>query len=325
MLYYEDALKADTVTVEKVTFPNKLISLAGNVYKPKAENLQREKYAAIIIGHPAGGVKEQTVGTYAVKLAEKGYLTLTFDAGYQGESGGMPRYLESPEERVEDFRCAVDYLMTRADVAAESIGILGMCAAGGYVIKAAGTDLRIKAVATISMADLGDLFRNGLERTMKKEGRQSLLAQIATQRTQEAQGEPMIYGGYVANSEEELAGKQNDYWEAYEYYRKSPAKHPNSPNKFIFSRMGSTMSFTALDRVEFLGTRPLLIIAGTKANTRYFAEETYEKYSGAKELYWVDGATHIELYWKKKYILSAVEKLADFYAKALEKDRSWSR
>lgn len=315
MLYYQEVIKTAAVTIEKVTFPNQQINLAGNVFKPK--NIAQEKYPAVVIGHPSGGVKEQTAGVYAALLAEKGFLTLAFDASYQGESGGEPRYLESPAARVEDLRCAVDYLTTRADVDAEKIAILGMCASGGYCIKAAETDVRIKAIATVSMADLGDLFRNGLGRDMTDEARQTMLAQISAQRTKEANGAPTFYIGYVPNSEEETTGKQNDYVEGYNYYRVSPAKHERSVNKMIFSRMDAIINFTALDHIGLLAPRPILIIAGTDANTKYFAEETFAKARGEKFLHWVDGATHIQLYYVKKYVLEAIQELENFYRKYL--------
>ena len=311
MLYYQDVIKTAEVKIESVNFPNQQINLSGNIFKPK-KNLQ-EKYPAIVVGHPSGGVKEQTAGVYAALLAEKGFLTLAFDASYQGESGGEPRYLESPSARIENMRCAVDFLTTRQDVNTEKIAILGMCASGGYCIKAAETDLRIKAIATVSMADLGDLFRNGLERNMTDEDRQNLLAQISTQRTKEINGAPIFYIGYVPNSEEETVGKQNDYREGYEYYRVSPAKHERSVNKMIFSRIDSIINFTALDHVEMLAPRPLLVIVGTEANTKYFAEETFNNAKGEKFIHWVKGATHIQLYYVKK----SVSELEKFYKKFL--------
>ncbi|MBR1396151.1 MAG: alpha/beta hydrolase [Selenomonadaceae bacterium] len=316
MLYYQDVIKTAEVEIEKVNFPNQQINLVGNIFKPK--KFSKDKYSAIVIGHPSGGVKEQTAGVYAALLAEKGFLTLAFDASYQGESGGEPRYLESPAARVEDMRCAVDYLTTRNDVDADNIGILGMCASGGYCIKAAETDLRIKAVATVSMADLGDLFRNGLERNMTEEARKKFLSQISAQRTKEANGAPIFYIGYVPNSEEETVGKQNDYREGYEYYRVSPAKHERSVNKMIFSRLDAVVNFTALDNVKLIAPRPLLIIAGTEANTKYFAEETFNKAEGEKTLHWIQGATHIQLYYVKKYVLEAIAELNKFYGDHLK-------
>ena len=313
MLYYQDVIQ--NTDIEKVFFPNQQITLVGNIFKPKKSTAK--KYPAIVIGHPSGGVKEQTAGTYAALLAEKGFLTLAFDASYQGESGGEPRYLENPTARVEDLRCAVDYLTTRDDVDIDNIGILGICASGGYCIKAAETDKRIKAIATISMADLGDLFRNGLGRDMTDDARNDLLLQISSQRTREANGESISYIGYVPNSKEETIGKQNDYREGYEYYRNSPAKHERSVNKMIFSRLDAIINFTALDNVEMLAPRPILIIAGTDANTRYFAEETFNKAKSPKKLHWIFGATHIQLYYVKKYVLEAIEELDKFYTEYL--------
>ena len=196
--YYQDVIKelSDKVTVESVKIKNRTWFLAGNIYKPK--NINKEKYTSIVIGHPSGGVKEQTAGVYAAMLAECGFLTLTYDSSYQGESGGEPRYLEDPQMRVEDIRCAVDYLTTRDDVDTDKIGAIGMCASGGYVVNAAQTDLRIKAIATVSMADLGDMFRNGLGRTEEyKENLKFMLEQIAQQRTKEANSEETYYSLYL--------------------------------------------------------------------------------------------------------------------------------
>ena len=231
---------------------------------------------------------------------------MAFDASYQGESGGEPRYWENPAARVEDLRCAVDYLTTRQDVDAEKIAILGMCASGGFAIKAAETDLRIKAIATVSMADLGDLFRNGLERDMTDAARQAFLSQISAQRTKEANGAPTFYVGYVPNTEEETIGKQNDYIEGYKYYRDSPAKHERSVNKMIFSRLDAVVNFTALDHVKLLTPRPLLVIVGSEANTKYFSEEAFKNAAEPKKIYWIEGATHIQLYYVKKYVLEAI-------------------
>ncbi|MBQ9273751.1 MAG: alpha/beta hydrolase [Succinivibrio sp.] len=195
--YYQDVIKelSSELTAEPVKFPNRTWQVAGNLYKPK--NAQG-KLSAIVVGHPSGGVKEQTAGVYAARLAAQGYVTLTFDASFQGESGGEPRYLEDPAMRVEDVRCAVDYLTTRAEVNTDKIGALGMCASGGYVVNAAATDLRLKAIATVSMADLGDLFRNGLGRTPEYAAyRAQLLEKIAAQRSKEAAGAESYYTWYV--------------------------------------------------------------------------------------------------------------------------------
>lgn len=315
-LYYQDVIQTAHVTAEHVFFPAGKELLAGCIYRPSDAARQQAAYPAIVVGHPAGGVKEQTAGVYAVMLAEQGFLTLTFDARYQGESSGAPRYLEDPETRVEDFRCAVDYLTTLADVDAERLGILGMCAAGGYVVRAAGTDVRMKAIATVSMADLGDMFRTGLGRTMTQEMRDGLLAQVAAQRTAEAHGAPVKYIGYVPGTQKEAEKLPSDYYEGYDYYRVSPARHPRSVNKMIFSEIGRLVAFTALDRVDLLGKRPYLAVAGTKAGTRYFAEES-TKAAENGDLCWIEDSTHIELYYVKDYVERAVERLTAFFQSSL--------
>lgn len=312
--YYQDVIKTAQVSVEPVRFANRTWQMAGNVYKPK--NADKARYSALVIGHPSGGVKEQTAGVYAALLAERGFLTLTFDASYQGESGGEPRYLEDPQARVEDFRCAVDYLMTRPDVDTDKIGVMGMCASGGFCVQAAQTDVRLKAIATVSMADLGDLFRNGLGRPA---GYQPPLADIAQQRTQEARGEAVYYSWYVPPTEEMAKQMPGDYYEGYMYYRVSPAKHPRSENKMMFSRMDSIINFTALNHVEMCAPRPMLFIAGSRAGTKYFSDEAHAKVPSSSELYIIDGATHIELYYKEPYVSDAVKKLDLFFTEKLGK------
>ena len=319
--YYQEVIEelSPKVSVEPVKINNRTWFLAGNVYKPK--NINKEKYTAIVIGHPSGGVKEQTAGVYAAMLAECGFLTLTYDSSYQGESGGEPRYLEDPQMRVEDIRSCVDYLTTRSDVDRDKIGAIGMCASGGYVVNAAQTDLRIKAIATVSMADLGDMFRNGLGRTPEFiEQRNQTLKMIAEQRTKEGvNGGETLYSWYVPPTEELAKGLAHDYWEGYEYYRVSPAKHPNSVNKMVFSKTDSIINFTALSHVEMCYPRPMLFIAGSNAGTKYFSDETHAKLPDTSELYIIDGATHIELYYKEPYVTMGIKKLNEFFSKNLGK------
>ena len=319
MYTYENVLKNSAVQARAVSFPHDAVTIAGLLYLPLGK-VPEGGWPAVAIGHPTGGVKEQTAGVYAVKLAEQGIAALTFDAAYQGESGGEPRYLEDPEVRTEDFSCAVDYLTTRAEVDADRLGILGICASGGYAVHAAETDLRMKAIATVSMADLGDMFRSGLGRRQDADQLQAFLAQTAAVRSAEAKGAAPVYGSFVPKTAEEADKMPRDYREGYEYYRVSPNAHPRAVSRFRLSRANRLVAFTALDHVELLAPRPLLMIAGTEAQTRYFSEEAYAKYpdhAGKKELFFVPGATHIEMYYVEDYVNQAVEKLAAFYKESL--------
>ena len=309
----------DKIMKEKVyynqTYNN--VKIAGGLYKP--ENFDStKKYPAIIVVHPAGGVKEQVAGLYAKKLAEKGFITLAYDAAYQGESGGEPHFLENPASRVEDVRSSVDYLTTLPFVDRDNIGVLGICAGGGYAFNAAETEMRIKAVATVSAFDLGRARRQGLGDSMIIQEQHQKLKDAAEQRTKEVNGEPVKYVGYVPNSLEEIPENAPAmYRQGYEYYRTPLAQHPRSENKYIFSNYAQQASFTASDRPEFVSPRPVLFIVGEKAESAYFSKEAYDKALEPKEYMVVPNATHMEMYYKPEYVTPAVEKLSEFYGKYL--------
>lgn len=310
----ETTTTGNGIKVEKVTFPNRHITIVANIYFPKDFD-KTKKYPAIVVGHPYGGVKEQTSGLYAEKLAENGFIALAYDASYQGESGGEPRLLEDPEVRTEDYRAAADYITTREFVDINKVGVLGICGGGGFAIHAAQTEHRFKAVATISMVDGGDLRRNGMNGSLTATIQQRL-DEVAKQRIIEANGGPVRYNNYVANTKEDLPAKANVmYTEGYEYYRVTH-KHERSPNKYIFTSLDKLINFTALDHVELISPRPLLVIAGNKADSYYFSQQAYDKAKEPREIYTVDGATHIDLYWKPEYVSQVVTKLTDFYNKS---------
>lgn len=305
-------------TKEKVSFPNKNIQLAGEIYLP--EHFDKNKqYPAIVVVHPGGGVKEQTAGIYAQKLADKGFVTLTFDSSYQGESGGEPRYLEDPAARTEDIRCAVDFLTTRPFVNNDAIGGLGICAGGGYTVHAAETEARLKAVATVSAVDGGRTRREGLGGKMTDEGRNKMLAEIGRQRTIEANGGEVRYIHYVPNSPEEVpAGPNHDtFQEYYDYYRTPRGMHPNSPNLYRFTSLDKMFAYTAFDHVDWISPRPLLLIVGSKAASRYLSEDAYKMAKNPRELYVIPNATHIDLYDVPQYVDKAVTKLDSFFKKYL--------
>ncbi|MEN3772804.1 alpha/beta hydrolase [Priestia megaterium] len=294
---------------KSVTFKNNILNMAGNLYLPEGFD-ENKKYPAIVSVHPGGGVKEQTAGLYAQKLSDNGFVALAFDASYQGESEGEPRLLEDPNARVEDVRCAVDYLTTLPYVDQEKIGTLGICAGGGYVVAAAPTERRIKAVATVSAVDIGAMFRGegSIETQLQT------LEAVAKQRTAEVNGAEAHFLTYAPDTLEEMDENTPVLMrEAYDYYRTPRAQHPNSPNRFLFKSVDKLMAFSATTQISDYLTQPMLLIAGTEADTRSYSEQFYELSNGPKELFWVKGATHIAMYDIPEYVDQSVNKLTEFF------------
>lgn len=293
--------------------------IAANLYLPK-DYQQSQKYPALIVVHPGGGVKEQTSGLYAMKLAQKGFVTIAFDATHQGASEGEPRYIEIPTERVEDIKSAVDYLTTLSQVDINKIGVVGICAGGGYSISATQTEHRIKAIATVSGVDVGEISRRGWNGDSENvEVQIQALETIAAQRTAEANGAPIRYDHIVPERDEITADTPNDIVEASEYYRTPRGQHKNSPNLSMFSGGDSVFAFHAFSDMETLLTQPILLIAGTKANSFWQSELAYSKATAAKsrELYKINGATHMDLYDGEKYVNQAVDKMSKFFRENL--------
>jgi len=300
-----------------VTFKSNGLKIAGHLYLPD-DYKQDEKRPAIVVSHPFSGVKEQTAGLYAKNLSEKGFVTLAFDASHQGESEGDPRYLESPVVRAEDVKSAVSFLETRDEVDEEGIGALGICASGGYVPYAAETDLRIKAVAGVSGVDMGDLFRKGLPSSMCP-NIEHLLGESAKARTEEARGQPPRLEHIVPNTPEEVPKDAPALFrEGTDYYRTPRGQHPNSPNWFLLRSVEDIVEYSSYEHVDMISPRPLLMIAGTKADTRYFSEMAIEKAKAPRELFLVEGAMHVDMYDKEQYVDPAVEKLSNFYKQYLQ-------
>ncbi|QAX85980.1 hypothetical protein C2E19_19990 [Pseudomonas sp. DTU12.3] len=295
-----------------VSFLSNGLKLAGHLYLP-ADLQPGEQRPAIVVAHPFGGVKEQTAGLYAQKLAEKGLIALAYDASYQGESAGEPRYLEDPFVRAEDIKSAVDFLAKHASVNPERIGALGICASGGYVPFAAQTERRIRAVATVSAADIGLLYREGLGGTGSPGQLKQLLEEVGQQRTREARGEPVRIDPIVPETADISADTPTLFREGSDYYRTTRAQHPHSPNKYVFTSIGRIAAYSSFDHIDLISPHPLLMIAGTEADTRYFSEMAIEKAMEPKELVLIEGATHIDLYDKEQFVGPAVEKLAGFF------------
>lgn len=300
-------------TKEKIVFKHGNLNIAGEIHFPEDFD-STKKYPSIVAVHPGNGVKEQVSGLYASLLAKQGFVALAYDASHQGESEGYPRYLEDPAKRVEDIRCAIDYLVTLPYIDEERIGAFGICAGGGYAINAAQTEARIKAVAGISTWDVGDSQRNGLFRSFTNEERQQMLRDVAAQRTREARGEAPLYAGYVPNSPEEFTEDTAQISkDASDYYCTPRASHPNSHNKYLFSCNDRMAAWDAFSLIELISPRPLLLIVGDLADTIYFSDTAFEKALEPKELYRIKGAKHVDLYDKEPFVSQVSEKLTHFF------------
>ena len=318
-LTYEGAITENVkgkVNIRTVTYKLNGIDIAANVYTP-ANYDASGKYPAVVVAHPNGGVKEQVAGLYAQRLAEQGYITVTADAAYQGASGGEPRNVDKPANRIEDIHGMANFISQYAGVDTTRLGLLGICGGGGYSLAAAQTDKRFKSIATVSMFNSGRVRRNGYVDSQLATI-QERLKQASDARAQEAAGGKISYVGDAKLTDEQIAKLPFDlYREGFDYYGKTHA-HPNSTFRYTMSSLLDLMRFDATNQIELID-KPLLMIAGSKADSLYMSEEAFAKATGAKdkELFKIDGATHIETYWKQPYVNQAVEKLTQFYSKSL--------
>lgn len=300
--------------MKSVTFPNGPSKMAGNLHLPK-DFSKDGSYVAIVVVHPAGGVKEQTAGLYAAKLADEGMVALAYDASYQGESGGEPRQEEDPYARVEDILAAVDYLTTLGFVDQQRICVLGICSGGGYAINAAMTDRRIKAVGTVSAINLGAMYRGGYEGTVADMSQAFTLLEMAKARTAEAKGERMAMLPFAPQKREE--GQAPDYFEAWEYYHTPRAQHPNAPSIVPVHSLSRLVGYDAFHLADQLLTQPLRLIAGSKAGSLWFSQDAFKRAgSRDKRLHIVEGATHIAMYDRPEYVKQAMDQLAPLYQNA---------
>lgn len=301
-----------------VRFDSAGIELAAHLYVP--DTAAPGPRPALVVGHPGTGVKEQTSGTYAQLMAERGFVTLAFDAAHQGESGGLPRGLEDPAQRVEDFKAAVSYLVTRDEVDAERIGLLGICASGGYSLAATGGDHRVKAVATVCTADPSRQFRLGADGTQDPSVFQSLLDAAAQARTAAARGEdPGTMTMFPETAEQAGALGGQHGLEGYEYYCTARGEHERSAKSLAWESIDKLAFYDAFFAVPLIAPRPMLQIIGERAVTAWMAVEAHQRATGPKELHWIKGASHVDLYDKREYIDPAVDKLTDFFSASLDK------
>ena len=308
---------SEKVTRKKVHFKNRYgITLVGDLYLPK--DIQNTKVAAIAISGPFGAVKEQSSGLYANQMAQRGFVTLAFDASYTGESGGEPRHVASPDINTEDFSAAIDFLGLHENVDRNKIGIIGICGFGGFALNATAIDKRVKAVATTSMYDMSRVSAKGYYDNMSAEERTKLLEKLSLQRWEDAKNDkPALTPNGLPN---ELSGDEPQFVkDYYDYYKTDRGFHPrsiNSNSSWAITSPISLMNIPIMTYIEEISPRPILVIAGEKAHSRYFSEDAIKTAAEPKELIIIPNAVHTDLYDKVDII--PFEKLNTFFTENLK-------
>ena len=312
--------KSDKVTAQKVTFKNQYnMDVAGNLFIPIALD-QNAKNPAIVVGHPMGAVKEQSANLYAQKLADQGFVTLALDLPFWGESEGQPRNAVLPDVYAEAFSAAVDFLGTRPFVDKARIGALGICGSGSFVISAAKIDPRMRAIATVSMYDMGAANRNALKHSLTLEQRKQIIKEAAEQRYVEfTGGETKYTSGTVHEVNEKSGPIEREFYDFYRTPRGEFTPKGSSPKLTTHPTLSSNvkfMNFYPFTDIETISPRPLLLIAGEIAHSREFSEDAYRLAGEPKELVIVPGAGHVDLYDRVELI--PFDKLTAFFTKNLE-------
>ncbi|MGM3173019.1 alpha/beta hydrolase [Dickeya lacustris] len=307
--------KSDSVTQQTVSFKNQYqMTVTGNLFMPKGLN-QASRHPAIIVGHPMGAVKEQSSNLYAQKLAEQGFVTLAIDLSFWGESDGQPRNAVAPDLYAEAFSAAVDYLGTREFIDRNRIGVLGICGSGSFAISAAKIDPRMKAIATVSMYDMGSANRNALHHSLTLAQRKQIIAEAAEQRYAEFTGGAIKYtGGTVHKIEADTPDVQKEFYDFYRTPRGEFTPKGSSPQVTTHPTLTSNvkfMNFYPFNDIETISPRPMLFITGDNAHSKEFSEDAYKRAAQPKELYIVPGAGHVDLYDRTGLIPFA--KLTSFF------------
>jgi fermentation-respiration switch protein FrsA (DUF1100 family) len=308
---------SNNVSRSRVHYKNRYgIEIAADLYLPKTLD-RSKKHAAIAVSGPFGAVKEQAAGFYARTMAEQGFITIAFDPSYTGESGGEPRYVTSPDISTEDFSAAVDFLVTRADVDPERIGIIGICGWGGFALNAAAIDTRIKATVASTMYDMSRVNANGYFDSMDADQRYELRKQLNAQRTVDAKNGAYELGGGVPDT---LPPDAPQFLKDYHaYYKTERGYHKRSLNSNGGWNKTSALSFINTPILAYSNEirSAVLLIHGEKAHSRYFSEDAFKNLKGDnKELMIIPGASHVDLYDRLDII--PFDKMTEFFTDNLK-------
>ena len=312
-------LTSDRVTLQKVTFKNQYqMNVAGTLFTPKTLD-RNAKTPAIVVGHPMGAVKEQSANLYATKMAERGFVAMSIDLPFWGESDGQPRNLVSPDVNAEAFSAAVDFLGTRPFIDRARIGAIGICGSGSFVISAAKIDPRLRAIATVSMYDMGAANRDALRHSQTVEQRKRIIAEAAEQRYVEfTGGETKYTSGTVHELTADTHPIQREFYDFYRTPRGEFTPAGGSPATTTHPTLSSNvkfMNFYPFNDIETISPRPMLFIAGDQAHSKEFSEDAYRRAAEPKELVWVPGAGHVDLY--DRVDLIPFDTLASFFSQHL--------
>jgi fermentation-respiration switch protein FrsA (DUF1100 family) len=323
--------RSSQVAHRKVTFRNRFgITVAADLYEPKARGAG--KLPALVLSGPFGAVKEQVSGLYAQTLAERGFVTLAFDPSFTGESGGTVRNVASPEFFTEDFSAAVDHVGLLPNVDRARIGAIGICGLSGMALTAASGDSRIKAVATASMYDMSRSMSRSFKDSYTREQRDKVIDYLSQQRWADAEKGTYALGfhevpfdakGQIVKGTrvlpERLPADADPVLAAFfDYYRTPRGYHARSINSASAWTATTPMSFFEFPmaaNIDMIAPRPIMLVHGANAHSRYYSEDVYKAASGPKELVIVPDADHVDLYDNLKKI--PFDRLEAFFRKSL--------
>ncbi|EKU76923.1 MULTISPECIES: alpha/beta hydrolase [Sphingobium] len=304
--------------MSKISFANSnnpSIAMSAVINLPEGFDATR-RYPAIVVSHPGGGVKEQTAGTYARKLAEQGFVTIAFDRSYQGESGGDIRQLENPHISTEDVSAVIDHLTTLPYVDRDQIGAMGICAGAGYTANAAIQDRRIKAIGTVSAVNIGSMFRNGWDNMVKSIDALPYVEAGSNARTADAEGKGHATMPLAPMNEADAPNEE--LRQAWEYYHTPRAEYPTAPGFATLRSLNQIITYDAYHMADVYLTQPIQIVAGSMAGSKWMSDDLYDRAASTdKAFHVVEGANHMDLYDGEAFVDEAVSVLAPFFTAKL--------